>query len=208
MGSPMRLQAFIPCEWIWGTSLSVIHERFEIAHREEVMLRPMGQDQLMGDVKMTSLQGHFPEKRFDKITYFHHGNDLEERYFNISRQLILYLRNFMKFLISSFSCDIHIAFRSCSSPSLTRKPRKCKISFGEREMKKSSPVYETWGLRLSPNTKSSITRTHPNSPVKKTRMLRGSSVKFLYHTTPSGFLTDCMLCSDECLCVGGHYVGK
>ncbi|PRD32501.1 UNVERIFIED_CONTAM: hypothetical protein NCL1_20237 [Trichonephila clavipes] len=31
---------------------------------------------------------------------------LNRRYFNISRQLILFLRDFMNFLISPFSCDI------------------------------------------------------------------------------------------------------
>ncbi|PRD23540.1 UNVERIFIED_CONTAM: hypothetical protein NCL1_46086 [Trichonephila clavipes] len=33
------------------------------------------------------------------------GTTLKRRYFNISHQLILSLRDFMKFLISSFSCD-------------------------------------------------------------------------------------------------------
>lgn len=47
-------------------------------------------------------------KGFDQITYFSKGNHPQSFYFNISRDLIVLLRDLIKFLILSFPCDIYI----------------------------------------------------------------------------------------------------
>ncbi|GFT16861.1 hypothetical protein TNCV_1334351 [Trichonephila clavipes] len=60
---------------------------------------------------LTSSFHHFPEtvQVFDQITYFHQEKKtLKRRYFNIFRQLIIFFRDLMKYLISTFPCDIAI----------------------------------------------------------------------------------------------------
>ncbi|PRD30120.1 UNVERIFIED_CONTAM: Receptor-type tyrosine-protein phosphatase F [Trichonephila clavipes] len=72
-------------------------------------LPPLLLDSILPLQILTSSFHHFTEtvQGLIKSLTFIIEMTLKRRYFNISRQLILFLRDFMKFLISSFSCDIH-----------------------------------------------------------------------------------------------------